>query len=594
MQFERLNSEQEVKDLITFHNINHNCIAIDCETTSVKVREAVLLDVQLTGRNENHVVVFKGDYAKVLLDLNPSILLIGHNHKYDAHVLFRHGVNLLRNSWRDTLLIGHLVDENRQSNALDSYVKEIWQDDYKEKFWERFKTYEEAPEEEKLIYGCKDVYYTKKLYHLLISKVIEQKIPKRLLLHAHDLQASLLRTEISGINVDLEYLTTTGVRLKGRINELLPEMRALVDIYASLWEMDEYLKLLAGKKTDAGKANVKHPEFSFDSPKQLQRLLYGDLKLPEQVNEKTKAISTDESSLSKIEDKHPLVPKLLEYRGLQKTYTAFIEGTREKLDGGRIYPSFNVEGTVTGRISHSNPNLGQLPRSGGVRGIYIPNPGHVFLSADYSQLEVCLEANLTNDPALKKIFVEGLSKHDITAQALGIDRTKAKTLNFALQYWASHYKVAKILGVSTEKGKQIWENYWNLYAGCRALKAKTDAMVDRGEPIVTLLGRKRRFAVKDRKVWDGDYRQAYNFLIQGTGADLTSGAFYRTARYLEETGYGRALFTVHDEIIVEVKEEYSKLVEEKLIAIMVAMGEEIDLKIPLKAESSGPTPRWQD
>ncbi len=597
MKFTRLHTASEVKDLLEYHNRNSEFIVLDTETTSVNPRLAKLLDIQISGKSEDEAVIFSADKAALLADISKSLVIVAHSYKYDAHVLFRHGVDLLSHTWRDTLLIGHLLDENRESYSLDSYVKEYWNDDYKEKFWETYKTYEEAPAEIATEYACKDIVYTGRLFRCFTPNSRDGNgLPDSLVTHVHRLQDSLLRTEIAGIEVDKEYLTNLGVDIKRRIDELAPKMRGCVKDEIEIIELQSWQKEIDKRQTEKGKARVPRPVFSFDSPKQLSTLLYGILELPEQRNEKTQAISTDYSSLERIKQDHAVVELIQENRELQKIYGTYIEGTLDRIENGTstIYPEFRVAGTVTGRISHSNPNLGQLPKSGGVRGIYRPRAGSIFISADYSQLEVCLEANFTKDRALSEIFTKGLSKHDITARELGISRDAAKTLNFAMQYWCSHFKVAKLLGVSVDEAKDIWNSYWELYSGPRNLKAETDRMVNDGEPITTVFGRKRRFEKKKRAPWDSDYRQAYNFLIQSTGADITSKAFYLVSEWLQAGRCGRGLFTVHDELVIEADSDFSDAVESQILGTMVAVGNEIGLEIPLKAESSGPMSRWED
>ena len=594
-QYKRLSSEQEIKDLIDWHN-NHLDVPLilDTESTDKDVRKAELLDVQISGRNPDEVAIFSGGYAGLLLGLDARKRLIAHYYPYDCSLLLRYNCDLSSRNWTDTIILGHLLDENRESYRLDSFVQEYWGDDYKAQFWSKYKSYQEAPEAGRDEYACKDIYYTAKLYKRQTEDLWVQGIPDSLVRLVHELQRHLLQTQIKGIQVDLNYLTVKGVDLSTKIQRLLPEMRGLVDLECQIAEMEDLEKRISKLKKDSAKARQQIIPFSFDSSKQVQDLLYNKLGLPVQFNDKTKSISTDEASLTKLKEHHALVPKLLEYREHQKIYTAFIEGTRDKLQGGRIYPQFRVTGTATGRISHSNPNLAQLPSSGGVRGIYIPDPGYVLLSRDYSQLEVNIEANLTGDPNTVRIFTEGLSKHDITAQNLGISRDKAKTLNFGMGYHCTSFKVAKILGVSYKEAEKIWNKYWDTYSGCRDLKKKTDRKVDEGEHLETLFGRRRRFEIKKRQAYDGDYRQAYNFLIQGTGADITSQAFVEICGKLQKEGWGRGLWTIHDEVIVQVLEKHWEEADEFMGKTMTAVGDRLGLKIPLKSQSSGPMNRWQD
>jgi DNA polymerase-1 len=428
MKFTRLNTKEELSSLLEYHESHSEFVVIDCETTSKHVREAELIDVQLSGRGKDEVVIFSAEIAPLLTNLNKRLVIVGHNYKYDAHVLFRHSIDLLDHTWRDTLLIGHLIYENRESYSLDSYVKELFDDDYKEKFWAAHKSYQAASDEDKIEYACKDIIYTTRLYEKLSQDLLRECIPNELVCHTHRLQSSLLRTEIAGIRVDLEYLEQLGIRIKGRINELEPQMRSLVKDEIETLELEDWSKELDKRKTEKGKANVSRPVFNFESSAQLSRLLYGQLGLSVQRNEKTKAVSTDYASLEKIKVDHPIVELIQENRDLQKVYGTYINGTLDRVHEERIYPEFRIAGTVTGRISHSNPNLAQLPKQGGVRGIYVPNRGRKLISADYSQLEVVIEANLTGDKNLIRMLENGESKHDLTARELGCDRIQLKPL----------------------------------------------------------------------------------------------------------------------------------------------------------------------
>lgn len=594
MKFTRLDSAQEVRDLVEYHNRNSEFVVLDTETTSVNPRLAKLLDVQISGYGEDEAVIFSADKASLLADFSKRLVLVAHSYKYDAHVLFRHGLDLLSRTWRDILLIGHLLDENRESHSLDNYVKEYWNDDYKEIFWSKYKTYEEASEDDRVEYACRDIVYTDRLYRRFCYDLLVQNIPSGLVQHVHQLQASLLQTEIHGIQVDRGYLEELGVRLKQRIDELEPQMRSCIRDEIEILELEAWQKEIEKRKSEKGKARVPRPKFNFESSRQLQDLLYNMLGLPRQFNQKTKAVSTDYDCLERIKDAHPIVGLIQENRELQKIYTSYIIGTLDRLDGSVIYPQFRVNGTATGRISHHDPNLGQLPKTGGVRGIYVPNPGRRFISADYGQLEVIIEANVTRDVNLHRMLLSGSNKHDLTSKELHCDRAIAKKLNFAMQYWCGPRKVAKLLNCSETEGQKIYDKYWSIYSGSKRLKDKTDRMVARGEPLVNLFGRKRRFPPGHRTIWDKDLRRAYNFLIQGTGADITNRAFYLIAEELQKSGQGRALFTVHDEIIIEVNADTTEYWTKRLKEVMLGVGVELELQISLQVEVSKPCERWTD
>lgn len=568
-------------------------IALDIETTGLQKTDRII-SAAVTGPTPFDVAFFGPEMLHELLLAPQGIRFVLHNASFDLRFLAWAQTPIhVHFEYSDTLILSHLLDENGE-HGLGPLVKRYFDDDYKAQFWSTYKKAEDAPKDVLAEYNARDVSYTLRLYRLLIEGLSADGVPDSLVEHVHALQRSLLQTEIAGIAVDRDYLMQKGVELRTRIESLLPRMRQSVADEISVIECDEWVREIEKRKSPAGRSRVARPTFSFDSAKQLQSLLYGQLALPTQHNEKTKAVSVDYDSLEKIKDRHPLVAMIQEYREAQKIYGTYIEGTLERMVEGRIYPSFNVAGTATGRISHSNPNMGNMPRDGGVRGIFVPDDGHVFVSADFSQLEVCLSAHFTRDENLLRIVNEGASQHDITASSLGIARNLAKTVNFGMQYGCSHFKVAKVLGVSNEKGKEAYDKYWETYSGQKRVMDECAAKVDRGEPIVSPFGRRRRFEQRKRAAWDSAYRQAWNALVQGTGSDCTSRAFYLADQRLRSTGVGRALFTVHDEIVIQAKAEHAEEAERLLLEAMSAVGEEIGLSVKLKAEGSGPMPRWMD
>ncbi len=578
----------EVSSLKSIPTSDSSFLFIDTETTGLNPRKDKILDIQLASYPDKIYVL----PPSALSTIEPTTL-VGHNIKFDLHMLYHAGHDYTHYPFRDTMLMHHLLNENLPHD-LDTIVKERYQDDYKERFWSDFATYEEAPRSRQLDYSGKDLHYTARLFYDLKRDLEKEGIPETLIDHVHKLQRTLLKSEIRGIGIDIPYVMKKGEELKTELLRLLPEMRRMVDAEADLIEVEMWMKELEKRKTEKGKRSVKKPEFSFDSPKQLINLFYDKLKLPEQLNDKTKKPSVDDASLEKIAAKHPLIPILQTYRGINKVYGTYIEGTLELIENGRVHPSYNVNGTATGRISHSRPNVGQMPRDGGIRAMYIPDPGFVFIGADYSSLEVVVEANLTNDPNLAKILLEGLSKHDITATELQVDRNTAKTLNFALQYFCTPWKISKLLNISMPAAEKIYKKYWEVYSGPKKLKESTDAEVLKTGVVTNLIGRKRRFEPGNRPEWSGDYRQAYNFKIQGPGADFTNMASYMVDDRLRYLGIGNFVLSVHDEIIVQVKEEHATLGEQILVSTMEGISDIFNLKYRLKAVSSGAQKCWAD
>lgn len=598
MLFRRIETKEEASALIQELNARNEPVVLDTETTGLDRRKDTLISAQLCVAGEEEAYYLEEPCLPALAKLKAPLIL--HNFKFDyVMILTGLGIDLRQGpAWmRDTMLMHHLLDENAE-HGLDAIVQEKYGDNYKEVFWSRNTSFQSAPEAEQTDYACRDVVYTGKLYNEMVSALALSGVPGTLVDHVHKLALALYDTEVHGVRVDLDYLAKVGGELKGKIDTAIPRMRAAASEAIELIEADAWLALIDKYKTPAKKASVKKPDFNWNSTKQLQRLIYDELGLPVQMKwdpkKKERRPTLDDDALEELEGLHPVVDELRSHRGDVKVYGSFIEGTLDRQVGGRIYPSFNVNGTVTGRISSSNPNLQQLPREGGVRGIYVPSPSHKLISCDYGMLEVVVAAHYSQDPALLRIIHEGASKHDITAAALGIERQIAKTVNFAMQYQCSPFKVAAILGCSKHEGQVAWNKYWEAYAGESKVVNECKAKVDAGEPIVSIFGRQRRFP----KVFASDkergraHRQAYSSLIQGTGADITHRAFYEIADYLGRTGIGRAVFEVHDEILIEVKDEHVEEGVSVLRQVMVETGVKAGLSVPLTVECSEPLVRW--
>lgn len=604
MNFFRLLDATAVKRQIESFNERNSPVVLDLETTGLDRFKDTIVSAQLCVAGETTAYYIEKELIHELAALTTPLVL--HNFKFDFAFLLRNGIDLRKRqvelpeseqrTVRDTMLLHHLSDENA-SHALDDIVKEKWNDNYKEVFWSRNKSFQEAPPEEQIEYACKDVIYTGLTYIQLCSGLHLSGVPESLVEHCHNLALSLYDTEVRGVRVDLDYLVRVGDELTKKIDSARLAMRAAAPEAVEAVEFEMWLEELEKRKSPKGRERVAKPAFNWDSGKQLQQLVYGELDI-KPVERKSKSTgetrpTLDDAALEELSHAHPVIAQLRDYRADQKVFGSFIQGTLERHVGGRIFPSFSVNGTVTGRISSSNPNLQQLPRDGGVRCIYVPDEGHLLISCDYGQLEVVVAAHYSQDPALLKIIFEGASKHDITAAALGIDRQTAKTINFACQYQCSHYKVAAILGVSANEGMHAWNKYWETYAGEKKIIDECKDKVDRGQPIVSLFGRHRRFPKSFAAKWEREaaHRQAYSSLVQGTGADITHSAFYKVAAHMGRSGYGRALFEVHDEILVEAKEKDIDEATSILTSTMIDAGKV--LSVPLTVDCSAPLTRWE-
>ncbi len=577
MNITKVETDEEAKTILS--TWKHPYAVLDTETTSLDPFVATVVSYTVAVPSGEDVYFFPGHFLTTLKELKVPLVL--QNFKYDFAVCYRNGVDLRINGLlHDTMLLDHLVNEENE-HSLDAMVKRHFNDPYKEVFWGlrvrtvqkrmevvteycehcedmdrewscgcckkelklvdvqeeyKYEKIEDATEEELIEYSGKDAGYTAKIYLKLVFDV-----PIVLAEQVRQFALALYDTELRGIAVDLPYLNEKGVDLGSKLTLLESQFKESCLLDIETIELELYEKELDKRKTIKGKASVRRPRFNLASTAHICTLLYDKLRLPERKSKKGSR-TVDDAALESLAEGHPAVQNLRLYRESYKVKTSFIDGTLEKMRGNRIYPSFNINGTVTGRISSSSPNMQQLPRDGGVRGIYIPDPGYVFLSYDYSQLEVTLAAHFSRDPNLLRIVSEGASQHDITAEGLGITRNLAKTVNFAMQYGAGVQKIQLVLGCTEVEAQRAYDNYWLTYKGLHQFIQECHRKIEVGEPLASPFGRVRHlpskpqideehgdsgfYSKRDKAFvywrdiyWRGVLRQGPNSLIQGTGAD---------------------------------------------------------------------------
>lgn len=588
MQFFSVKTVSEAEHLC---KIMPDAVAVDTEYVKGNPRTTQLLSVIVADSERAWAIspsllpiVSKAIQARKL------VFLQDYNH-CDTIILYANGCDLRDTNCHNLIDMHHLLDETK-NHDLGSRVLEEFGDNYKKEFWTKYKSFEEASEEEALEYQCKDGIYTYRL-GMLDAELFKSAVKTELYEHVRELSKALLETEINGLNVNTELIVNTEKDLKKKIDEYLPKLREEFKDAVNIWELNKWSEETSKRTSDAGKLNVKRPVFSFASDKQISWLVYDYLKIPITEETKKRNPSTSYETLKRISEEYSGLWTIVNYKETKSLYSTFVLGMLERIEDGKIYPHFNVSGTDTGRLSHSNPNMGNLPTDGVIRNFFIPSPGSVLIGADYTQLEVVIEANLTNDPNLLKIINEGVSKHDITANGLGIDRNATKTLNFALQYGAGSGKVAKILGIQKNEAESVFKRYWELYSGVHALKEETNKTIEETGQITNLAGRTRHFPkTKNKYEVFRQQRQAYNFLIQGLAAEVCNRAFYRAHQWAKEFNMGRTLFSVHDEIVMECEEHIADQVRLNLEVIMERSSEDFNFKYPLKAKGYGPLNKW--
>ena len=385
------------------------------------------------------------------------------------------------------------------------------------------------------------------VYSLQLATVLEEKIKEAN-------QTRLFRDiEIPLVRV-LARMEMKGVKLDAELLENLDK-----DFSARLEEMVEKIFALAGES------------FNINSPQQLGRILFDKLALP--ISKKTKTgYSTSMDVLTALAPYHPLPGEVLNYRSLTKLKNTYIDTLPRMVnrDTGRIHTSYNQTGTVTGRLSSSEPNLQNIPvrseEGREIRRAFVADSGHLLISADYSQIELRILAHYSRDEALIEAFRKGedvhlrtaaeifeVEPHEVTADM----RREAKTINFGIIYGMSAFRLAKDLGIPQKKGRQIIERYFDRYGGVRSYMEETPKLARKQGFVTTLLNRKR--FLPDLKSGNHNVRQfaertAINTPIQGSAADIIKMAMIRIDAELERKLLpARMIMQVHDELVFEVE-----------------------------------------
>jgi len=558
----------------------------DTETTSLDPLAAELVGVSLAveeGKAWYIPVGHRSDDAapqlpreEVLTALrslleDQSLLLIGQNTKYDMMVLAKYDL-WPRNLAGDTMLASYLLNPTRRHNLTDLAWDQL---QYRMVTYEEVtdngrKNFAEVSVAEAARYSGEDADITLRLAHRLFPQVQEEGMGKLFTDVEVPLAAVLARMELTGIRVDLDLLSELSQEFGKRRRALEKE------IYD-----------LAGE------------EFNIGSPQQLQTILFDKLGLPRGKKTKTGS-STDSSVLEALAEQYPLPAKILAYRGFTKLQSTYVDALPKLIHPktGRIHTSFNQTVTATGRLSSSNPNLQNIPvrteEGRRIRTAFVPEPGWVLLSADYSQIELRLLAHLSQDPVLIESFQKGQDVHARTAAELfgaslntvsAAQRRQAKTINFGIIYGMGALRLGRSLGIPLKTAQEYIEQYFKRYAGIKAYMDGVLLEARKCGYVTTLLGRRRYvpdLQSKNAQLAAAAERMAVNTPIQGTAADLIKMAMVEIDKRLaKEKAPARMLLQVHDELLFEVQEK--KLNKVKTL-VQECMESVMELRVPLQVD----------
>ena len=431
----------------------------------------------------------------------------------------------------------------------------------------------DVPLEKIAEYAAEDADVTLRLKHFFEPQLKTENVEQLF----HDIEMPLIyvlaEMEATGVTLD-----TAALRESSEI------------LSAQLRDIEQEIYQYAGR------------EFNLNSPRQIGEVFFEEMKLDEKAKKtKTGSYSTSEEVLEKLRSKHPIVGKLLEYRGLKKLLSTYIDALPELInpETGKIHTSFNQAVTATGRLSSTNPNLQNIPVRDELgreirRAFTADNADCVFFSADYSQIELRIMAHLSNDPHMVEAFCSGADIHAATAAKIyGTEtenvtsdmRRKAKTANFGIIYGISAFGLAERLNISRSEAKELIDGYFKTYPGVREYMDESIRVAKERGYVETIFKRKRFLPdINSHNAVVRGYaeRNAINAPIQGSAADIIKLAMIRIHQRFEAEGLkSRMILQVHDELNFNVYRDELDRVKE---IVLDCMENVISLRVPLIAD----------
>ena len=486
------------------------------------------------------------DALRPLLE-SPSVLKIGQNAKYDLAVLSRYGVTVAPID--DTMLMSYVLDAGLHNHGMDELSK-LWLGHTPISFKQvagagkAQKSFKHIPLDPATCYAAEDADVTLRLHQALRPRLVSAGLLTVYETLERPLAAVLAAMECEGIRVDPDRLRHLSQDFAMRMAELETKAHAL-----------------AGRP------------FNLGSPKQIGDILFSELGLKGGKKTATGVWSTDAGVLEDLAHTHDLPRTLLDWRQLSKlkgTYTdALVAAIAPRT--GRVHTSFALASTTTGRLSSSDPNLQNIPirteEGRKIRAAFIAEPGHLLISADYSQIELRLLAHIGDIGQLKRAFLEGQDIHALTASEMfGVPvegmpaetRRRAKAINFGIIYGISAFGLSNQLGIPQDEAGAYIKTYFERFPGIRAYMDTTRALVREQGFVTSLFGRKIHIPmIRSKSVAERQFaeRAAINAPIQGAAADIMRRAMIRMPPALKSAGMkARMLLQVHDELVFEAPE----------------------------------------
>lgn len=584
-EYQLIENEGELRQLCDFF-ITKEFVSIDTETTSTDAISAELVGLSFSAEESKAFYVpVPANYEEALkvveifkpLYESDKIMKIGQNIKYDYEVLTRYGVTI-QGKMFDTMIAHYLIQPELHHNM--DYLAETllgYQTIHIEELLgpkgKKQKNMRDVSPTDIYEYAAEDADITLRLKNVLEPRLKELGVEELFWNIEMPLVRVLADMELNGVCLDTEALQDTSKIFNERMRE---------------YEQEIY--------KEAGE------EFNISSPKQVGDILFGKLQIMDKPKKtKTGQYVTSEEVLQSLENKSPIVRNILNYRGMKKLLSTYIDALPKLINPrtGHIHTSFNQALTATGRLSSSDPNLQNIPvrtdDGKEIRKCFIPEEGCLFFSADYSQIELRIMAHLSEDENMMEAFREGHDIHRATAAKIwheDIDkvtdaqRKKAKQANFGIIYGITTYGLAQRMDISNAEAKDLIQDYFRTFPKVQAYMEHAKEVARAKGYAETLFHRRRYLAdINSRNATVRGFaeRNAINAPIQGTEADIIKVAMVRIwERFKKEGIRSKMILQVHDELNFSVYPEEREQVERIVIE---EMQNAYPLNVPLIADA---------
>ena len=584
-KYNLIDNEEDAKRLYDYL-FTKQILSLDTETTSTHAVDAELVGLSFAvEEKEAFYVTIPSDREEALkfvnifkpLYENPKIMKVGQNIKYDYEVLMNYGVEI-KGKMFDTMIAHYLIQPELYHNM--DYLAEVYLhyqtvhiEDLIGPKGKNQKSMRDLAPSEVYEYAAEDADITLRLKNVLEPKLKELNLEELFWNVEMPLVPVLAHMEMNGVCIDTNTLKETSVNLTNRLTEI-----------------ERHIYELAGES------------FNIASPRQVGEILFGKMKIVDKPKKtKTGQYVTSEEVLQQLRSKSPIIDEILNYRGLKKLLSTYVDSLPKLINPrtGRIHASFNQAITSTGRLSSSDPNLQNIPVRDDdgkeIRRCFIPEPGCLFFSADYSQIELRIMAHLSEDPNRTEAFREGNDIHAATAakkwhedisQVTDAQRKKAKTANLGIIYGITTFGLAQRMNIENKEAKQIIEDYFHTFPGVKAYMEKSKEIVRKKGYAETLFHRRRY--LPDINSHNGTVRgfaerNAINAPIQGSEADIIKVAMVRIfKRFKAEDIKSKMIIQVHDELNFSVYPEEKEKVEQ---IVVEEMQNAYQLNVPLVADA---------